>query len=588
MSDFIFSKKSITRGKLTKEIQSIYHQDRPIVKEMHGDWGSLAVSYNLYNGFQPFETIDHICIVIGGPVLGFQDNEFLVNDSGVTGTQAIYERWVNNIIQWDEDLSGPFVILLINKVTWNVTCVTDLMSFIPVFTYVDSSNLILSTHVDMLARLSDQQDEIDLVSKADFILHSVVTFPYTSYTHLRQIEPATVHTIQRGSNQLQSKAYWTPEEKIVYESIDQASDDLRDGLQNYVNKITKSMSHVAQFISGGEDSRLLSALLPYECTRDAFIFLDHMNIEGKLAKRAAETYGASFNLATRSKTHYLEILPACSDLVGSDSQYANVHTFVFHKRCKLNEYSAVFGGLFSDALFKGSRIKKVGGQGLFPFLPHIKDRNYSPGIKLENSAFTDEVLLELTKRRQAHLQYVSSFRSESAEEWFELWPTSMNSSIPNLHGNRRLFRSYEPFMAKEVVKLSAIVPQSWKLNRKLFHNTVKPLLEPTKWLMNSDGRYPYFPWYINSLPQFIVWFYQQVGRRTGLIKRNQGSWAEWNVVMKSSAWQQAISEYSDGLKGLKNVFVDKDVGKLFSEGNLNKKQRMNLLQVLYYLHNKTI
>lgn len=51
MSDFIYSRNNVIQGKLTKEIQSIYKQNPPSVKEYHGKWGSFAISYNLYQGF---------------------------------------------------------------------------------------------------------------------------------------------------------------------------------------------------------------------------------------------------------------------------------------------------------------------------------------------------------------------------------------------------------------------------------------------------------------------------------------------------------------------------------------------------------
>src|SRR5690606_15657473 len=116
-------------------------------------------------------------------------------------------------------------------------------------------------------------------------------------------------------------------------------------------------------------------------------------------------------------------------------------------------------------LLKGSHVRKVRGSGLFPFLPDIKTTNYSAGNPIKNNIFSYEILRELTRRRQDHLNYIKEFRNDSAEEWFELWPSSMNMNIPNLHANRRLFRSYEPFTANDIVKLSAYVPQSWKLNR---------------------------------------------------------------------------------------------------------------------------
>lgn len=581
MSDFIYSKESMEKGKLTQDVQSIYQQDRPSVEEFHGAWGSLAVSRNLYNGFQPYENSEHICAVIGGPVLYFRDNKFLNNNSNVTGTQAIYDRWREGVIQWDEDLSGPFAILIINKSSSEVTCITDLMSFIPVFIYQESPSIMLSTHVDILANASGQQGNIDVISKADFILYGVVTFPFTMYSAIRQIKPASEYFIKSDTAEVQNKTYWLPEEKDMYQSLNKAAKDLRNGIQHYVNCITNEMSHIAQFISGGEDSRTISGLLPKDTTRDAFIFLDHMNREGKVGKRAANAYGATFNLASRGKLHYLEILPPSANLVGGGSQYFHAHTYGFHKSCKLNEYPAVFGGLYSDVSLKGACVKKFGGSGRFPFIPHIKRSDRSVDMHVKNNTFTADVLSELTKRRRAHLNYIRRFRSESAEEWFERWPISMNINIPNLHANRRLFRTYEPFMAKDAVKISAAVPQKWKLNRRLFQKATKPLLKPTKWLFHVDGRLPYYPWYFNSFIQFASWIKQGIGERAGLIKGNQGPWTEWSTVMKSPEWEQAINDYSSGMDMIAPALKERDSEKLFSSNDLNYVQKINLMQTLY-------
>src|SRR5699024_6391532 len=204
---------------------------------------------------------------------------------------------------------------------------------------------------------------VDLVSKVDFILNGTVTFPFTSYKLIKQVQPATVYYLKMEDFKLQMKTYWTPDERIQFENIEEAARSIRHAILKYINLVTEDMNCVAQFISGGEDSRLLSALLPRELQRDAFVFLEEMNIEGKIACKAAKSYEATFNFAKRSKTYYLDVLSANADLVGSGSQYLNVHSMGFHKSCNLNEYTAVFGGLFSDALLKGTRIKKIFGQG---------------------------------------------------------------------------------------------------------------------------------------------------------------------------------------------------------------------------------
>src|SRR5699024_5261227 len=123
-------------------------------------------------------------------------------------------------------------------------------SFIPVFSYSDSENLLLSTHVDRLASVTGQTNKIDLVSKVDFILHGVVTFPYTVYKNIFQVAPATEHYIKQNTSTWISRTYWQPRERNVYLAIDQAARDTRQGLQNYVERITNGMSQIAQFMSG--------------------------------------------------------------------------------------------------------------------------------------------------------------------------------------------------------------------------------------------------------------------------------------------------------------------------------------------------
>lgn len=582
MSDFVFSTKNVSKNKITKEIQSIYHEDKPLVKEYHGDWGSLGISENLYRGFQPYENKEFIVVVIGGPVLMFRDNSFLNDINSTEGTKAIYQRWKTEEICWHNDLSGPFVILIINKMTSKVTCITDLMSFIPVYYSLGENNgICISTHIDVLAEITNHSEMIDPVSKVDFILHGVVTFPYTSYRNIFQADPASEHIVIQGLDDVSSTNYWLPMEQYEYKSINKAAQELRNSLQGYINRITEETTNIAQFISGGEDSRTLSAFLQ-EHTRNAYIFLDQMNREGKIAKKATEIYGAKFKLAKRSKLHYLNILPSCSDLVGSGSQYNHAHTYGFHKTFKLNTYSAVFGGLLADALLKGSHIKRISRSGKLPLFPELKDKGYNQINSINNNVFKEEVLNKLKTRRKEHLNYIKSFRNESADEWFELWPSSMNMNISNIHANRRLFRSYEPFTSNEVVKISAKTPQSWKLNRRLFHKMAKPLLIRSKGLMHGDGWYPYHPWYINSFVIPLTRISRFIKSKLGIQKGNQGPWLEWNALMSTTRWRQVVDEHGD-LDNLLSILKNDNISpiELFYNDNFNNVQRISLMQVIF-------
>lgn len=584
MSDYIFSSRPQPASLLANKITSIYKESAPKVFEYHGDWGSLAVSQQHYNGFLPFENSQHICVVLGAPVFYFSDNDFLLSENSHTATEKIYQRWVvEQQMRWDEDLSGPFTVLLIDKNLKEVSVVTDLMTFIPVYTYQQDNQVWLGSHVDALAKACGEQKSLDDVSLADFILNDVVTFPFTVYKNIKQLKPGTTYQWQANKFSPSELTYWLPKEDFNFKDIDQAATQLRSGIQRYVNTVTENMPQLAQFISAGEDSRSLSGMLPQEKTRNAYIFLDHMNREGVIAKKVADIYQAHFTAGYRSKTHYLDILPEAGSLVGAGHQYTHAHSLGFDKKYKLAEYSAVFGGFLSDTLLKGHHVAKPRGSGRFPFLPQVQVNQSPVGKRFKNlsGCINDVVINEIKKRQNAHLEFVKCLRPNSYQEWFNIYPLSMHNDMPNLYSTRRLFKSYEPFMCTEAVKVAASVATPWKLNRRLFNRAMKPLLKPSKWVLHADGRLPYFGYITNMPLQFSIWFYRHLATRLGLIKGNQGPWGDWGNVFSSEQWDSQLQELSQQHQ---LTFFTGDMLELARSNQLNSSQKTNLMQVLVFIN----
>lgn len=584
MSDYIFSSSQQAQDLLANKIISIYQESAPKVFEYHGNWGSLAVSQQHYNGFLPFENSQHICVVLGAPVLYFSDNDFLLNEDSNAGTEKIYQRWVvEKKICWDEDLSGPFTVLLIDKALKEFRVVTDLMAFIPVYSHRKDEELWIGTHVDALAKSCGERDNLDEVSLVDFIVNDMVTFPFTVYENIKQLKPSSAYHWQTSEQAPTDSAYWLPKEKFDFKNINHAATELRSGMQHYVNTITEKMPKLAQFISAGEDSRALSGMLPQEKKRDAYIFLDQMNREGTIAKKVAGIYQASFTAGYRSKTHYLDILPEAASLVGAGHQYTHAHSIGFDSKYDLTDYPAVFGGFLSDTLIKELYITLPRGSGRFPFLPHVKINKPFKNNRFKGlTEIIDSKLINAVKNRQRkHLEFIKIMRPSSYHEWFNLYPSSMVSEIPNLYCTRRLFKSYEPFMCTEVVKVAVSVPTSWKLNRRLFNHAMKPFLKPSKWVFHGEGRLPYYGFIINLPLQFSIWFYRQITKRVGLNKGNQGPWGDWGNVFSSEQWNSQLQELS---KAHQLSFFTDDILELANSNQLNSNQKTNLMQVLNFLN----
>lgn len=585
MSDYIFSSLQQEEGKLTQIIENIYDIAPPKTQEFHGKWGVLAVSQSHYHGFQPYETEQHILVVIGGPVFYFRDNDFLTKVDSNEASKEIYYRWVvDNKMQWDEDLSGPFTVLLLDKELSSLKVVTDLMSFIPVYVCEKNNQLYLSTHVDALANSCEESQDTDPVSLADFVLNDVITYPHTAYSNIKQLAPSSVTEFNEDKRKY-INAYWQPLENNNYNSLGDAAAELREGIQHYVDRVTEKMTHVSQFISAGEDSRALSGLLPQKLKRDGYVFLDSMNREGKIAKKVADIYNVNFTVGYRSKTHYLDILPEASRLIGTGHQYHHAHSLGFDKKYHLKEYSAVFGGYLSDSLLKSAFTLNYKKTSRYPFIPDFFKKGETRTKQIKASIFDSDIINAVNLRRSQRFNVVNKLRPISAHEWFVLYPATMRTAIPNLYTTRRLFKSYEPFMCKEAVKISAAVPTQWKLNRRLFNTAMKPYLLASKWLPHGDGRLPYFTWWVNSPIQFIMWFYRHVAKRLGLIKGNQGPWSDWVKVSKSVEWQNIVKKHCEGIEHIGFEAKDESVSDIMISDKLNLLEKINLLQVMFNYKN---
>ncbi|SIS94716.1 asparagine synthase-related protein [Salimicrobium salexigens] len=579
MKDFLFSTEEFAAAALKEKSADSEIFAGETVRQFEGEWGTLLVTEDCYTQFQPYEDGKHLFIVLGGPLYtGPGTEDFL------SAVPRLMSDW--QAIDFSQHFDGPFALLKVDKEEKRMDCVTDLLSFIPVYRAEQEGHLLLSSHVDLLADAAGEREKRDAVSELDFILHGAVTYPYTAYENIRQVSPGTIHTIDKNTADISGRTWWLPEEILRYTSIEEAADDLRNTVETYVNRVTEKESSVAHFISGGEDSRTIAGLIPDHLHKDSFVFLDDLNLEGKIAKKSAAIYGSNFHFYARDPLHYLYILPGSSELVGSGSEYKHAHTYGFHEKAGLNKYPVVLGGLFSDALLKGARIRKIRGSGKFPFLPDIKDSFYTVNKEASADIFRDEVMKTLRQRREDHYHTIKGMRPESAKEWFQMWPASMNMNIPNLHVNRRLFCSYEPFMANGVVKISASVPQSWKMNRKLFHRAFKSYLKPAWWLWHSDGRFPYFSRYANIMPQLFVWMYMNLAVKTGRIKGHQGPFAHWDTIFSSEAFRQTKEEYLNYGGVLPQALKSNHpFSSIFESDQLEPQQKINLLQVLH--HHKT-
>lgn len=583
MPDFIFSSKQRQENLLSSALESIYVGYKNSIMEIHCEYGSLAFVKNHYNGFNIYQDISSICIVIGGPVLNFRKNDFIASKNNNEGTKSIFNRWIiNNEMVWDEDLSGPFVAFYLSKKTGEVKLVTDMMSFIPVYSFKDE--LLIGTHIDSLSMV--EICDFDEVSIAEFILNEVVTFPYTIWLKYSQLYPGTIYNWNCWKNKIECKSekYWLPRESDKFhDNLEFLADNLRFGLRDYVEKVSIYAQKVASFVSGGEDSRCVLSLIPRK--KDAIIFVDSENRESSIARKVCDKLDAKLIFHEREKNYYLNILEKASSLIGFGYDYAHVHTVGFVESCNMMTYDAIFGGFLADTLLKGHHIKTKDQLAVFRLFPIQKkiDKDYTYSINNSN-IFGNGIIEKIKSRKAIHLSWIREMRCNSYNEWVNIYPITMHNDIPNILGNRRLFRSYEPFTCNTVVKIASLASQNIKLDRKLFQTAMKPILNETKWIRHANGSYPFLPWYYNVLFMNQITFANRINKLFKKKRSNEGSWINWEDLIYSDKALLLERKYLPAINRILSHVFSVDLSNGYLRNKLfNVRQKRTMLQLGYHL-----
>ncbi len=584
MSDFVFSSTSSPSAQLKAALQGIDTSRDASVTTFSGFWGSLAVIENQYSGFQPMETEDHIAVIVGGPLLQFQANDFLDDENSSTGTSAILERHLAGTMSWDEDLSGPFAAFFLDKKSGAFTYVTDLLMFIPIYSLEDSEKIVLGSQVDVVAEIAGEEANLDLTSLADFVLNHVVTYPYTCYRNIRQADAGTIHHYTHIASTLQKsrETYWIPQEQQNYESLPEAAKLLRESLLEDVATIAAGTDKVAAFVSAGEDSRSILGSLPEGVDCDGFTYLYGSPRDRAIAKQVTKIFGVNHTVSAQPYHYYLDILSDASALVGSGHQYSHAHVVGFFEEWKLRSYRAVLGGYLSDSLLKGLFSRKRRGRGLLSWLPEFPRSGETQTRRQSSDLFTEKVLEEVQNRKREHMARVQEIRPQTAHEWFGIWPATMQLTFPNYLATRRLFRSYEPFMGKTSVKIGAGVPLTWKLNRRMFSRAMRPLLKPTRWVFHADGHLPYFPFWFNMPFVFLDKLKKTLGKAyhafTCLITGKETPWQRRRASKTDAEWLAAFEKFDSSYDAMGEIIKDRSARK-----KLSSRQTRNLLQLLEWI-----
>lgn len=551
MSDFLFCSRTRPPGELKAALGRWLGPVAAAVDEYAGTWGTLAVARAPHDPPPVVQDERGITVLIGEP---FAHLPPLPKGPAVDAArrQALHERLLaGGDERWEDLLDGPFAALAVDASTGGGSVVTDLFAWITIF-QADSGDggVVAGTHADAVAQAAGVLGEIDPVSAVELMGYYVITYPRTLYPAVRQACPGCVHRFS-AEGWAGEHVYWRPVEQTGFGSLDEAAGALRSALVDDVALAVRGHSGVGLLLSGGEDARGVLGAIPRGVPVRGFIYAEAERREVRAARRVARAYGVPLTFAPRPPGHDLLHMETVAAMVGTQHEFVDVHGYGLHATLGLDRLPVVLGGFSSDALLKADNVppkasKRVrrGGQAGFRTLrpPAL------PGVR-------PELLAEAMARRDAYRRSLTELRPESADEWSFIYPFSMRKYAANLHGNRRLWRSHEPYMSNPVVRIAASVPQSWKVGRQLFHRAMRPLLARSWHVPHTRNRLPYFPPALNAAVRPLLGAARGLrALATGELRANQESWPIWADLVQTGWMNEAEARHPAAESPIAAVF----------------------------------
>ena len=299
MSDFLFRPPG-SGDKLTPILERSRARTDLRVYEVGGWWGTVAFTESPYPGFSPVVTDDWVVVVAGGPALRFDVTHRPFRSR--LYTEQVLQRHRSGEIRWQDDLSGPFAVLIVDRKIGAVTLVTDRFLMIPVYTGRAPDLELVGTGPDTInAALGRGAESLDPVSVSDFLLNGAITYPFTAYRDIEQLAPGSVYrkipVDQTTQSRWRRTSHFTPDPSDRFASMRSAGRHVKRGLEADIDFHLARPGPVGAFQSAGEDSRLINGLLYERRIYDSLIFLSRENREGRTARRAAKRHGSSSRIA---------------------------------------------------------------------------------------------------------------------------------------------------------------------------------------------------------------------------------------------------------------------------------------------------
>mgnify|MGYP000639809143 CR=1 FL=1 len=272
-------------------------------------------------------------------------------------------RWVLNLLIEEgikaltKQLNGNFCACIINAELNETQIITDRCGANPIFNAsCYTTGLLVGTDLDVLAKQRQHLSApltFDKCNMAEVLVTGGSSAPFTHYSEISELEPATCYRFDINGKLLDQQVYWQPTATKDSECEDDhlLASQLATAIKNAVNKRTHRKTGL--LLSGGADSRALLFGANTPSNIETATFFDQPNPELDIAKQLAQAAGAKHIALQRDFDHYgnaaKEVVAMCNGMWS----IKDIHYHGFYQQLSSQGWDSVMTGCYADYLVKG-------------------------------------------------------------------------------------------------------------------------------------------------------------------------------------------------------------------------------------------
>lgn len=494
-----------------------------------------------------------------------------------------------------EKLNGAFAILVADDAGFII--ITDPISFVPAYTGTNSNDetVAFGTHTDMVASISQNSHNIDLVSVAHFLNAGNCTFPYTMYKNVKEIRPGTAHIVQiSGSKKTNERdcVYWTPPAELRegYDENELAK-ELRNALLSSV-KDRCTGRKIGVLLSGGLDSRVVMAAVPKSADCIGLTFCNAPNRETCIASRVARCYNRKWHLLVRDVEFLANNTVDIVRFTGCELDWVSAHNMGFVETFDEYHVDAFLSGMPFDDYLKGYKahdmvkIKKLCGI----MQPRFKRKVFDYANNMADfwkQKLSRRVVSDVYDRRKFY--YEDNIESNrSSIEWHYIYPYSQSFEAAYWVADRRVIPLRLPGTDRRILDFAFKCPTELKLGDRILQKAARDLLGKGCCITNAnDGVRPCSGHWLRLAQRAIRKLLNgttAILEKLGKESKTQHSWHDYQKYWsESTKLRELIHEYGVNLDQFDGILFKENGRFLLERKDINWQYGFRLIQLAVWL-----